>query len=57
MTFLEVMTQFIIPERNTEIKREKWDEKEWWHLSSYKIYHLTKEDMEATDWEIRERRQ
>lgn len=56
MTLPEVLQQFINPERNKEIKRSRWNNNEWWFLCSYRIYHLTKEDMEADDWEIRERK-
>ena len=57
MRLIDALQQFITPARDKEIKRAGWDEKEWWHLSSYKIYHLTKADMEADDWEVRNRSQ
>jgi hypothetical protein len=55
MLLTEALNKFITPERDKEIKRSKWSDNDWWFLSSYKIYHLTKEDMEADDWEVRQR--
>lgn len=55
MTLIEALAQFITEKRDKEIKRNIWPDNEWWYLSSYRIYHLTKADMQSDDWEVRDR--